>query len=109
MRKAILIVLFALAIAACGGADSSMTTEPAALEAESSTAAPQSTEVPSADDAAETTTTTAPAEDEVVAESEAPSFDGPPAPDFELALDDGSTFLLSGEQKPVYLIFWAEW
>jgi hypothetical protein len=39
----------------------------------------------------------------------APAFDGPPAPDFELALADGSTFRLSDEQKPVYLVFWAEW
>ncbi|MDX2344610.1 MAG: hypothetical protein QNL12_13190 [Acidimicrobiia bacterium] len=33
------------------------------------------------------------------------SFDGPPAPDFELALSDGSTFALSAEQKPVYIVF----
>ena len=35
--------------------------------------------------------------------------DGPPAPDFALALDDGSGFVLSIEPKPVYLVFWAEW
>jgi cytochrome oxidase Cu insertion factor (SCO1/SenC/PrrC family) len=35
--------------------------------------------------------------------------DGPAAADFTLALGDGSTFTLSEEQKPVYLIFWAEW
>jgi hypothetical protein len=40
-----------------------------------------------------------------------PSPDGPPAPDFTLALgEDGSdTFTLSHETKPVFLIFWAEW
>ncbi len=34
---------------------------------------------------------------------------GQPAPDFALILGDGSTFRLSDEQKPVYLVFWAEW
>jgi len=29
--------------------------------------------------------------------------------DFELLLSDGSTFRLSDEEKPVYLVFWAEW
>ncbi|MDJ0498870.1 MAG: hypothetical protein QNJ89_13635, partial [Acidimicrobiia bacterium] len=38
-----------------------------------------------------------------------PSVDGPPAPAFELALSDGSTFRLSDEEKPVYMVFWAEW
>ena len=41
--------------------------------------------------------------------SPGPSFDGPAAPDFELALDGGSRFVLSDEVKPVYLVFWAEW
>lgn len=31
------------------------------------------------------------------------------APDFTLALGDGSNYSLSGDQKPVYLVFWAEW
>jgi len=35
--------------------------------------------------------------------------DGPPAPDFILALADGTEFTLSAEQKPVYMVFWAEW
>jgi cytochrome oxidase Cu insertion factor (SCO1/SenC/PrrC family) len=32
-----------------------------------------------------------------------------PAPDFTLALGTGESFTLSAEQKPVYLVFWAEW
>lgn len=39
----------------------------------------------------------------------APAVEGPPAPDFTLALGDGGVFTLSEEQKPVYLVFWAEW
>lgn len=35
--------------------------------------------------------------------------DGPPAADFELALVGGGTFSPSAEEKPVYLVFWAEW
>ena len=38
-----------------------------------------------------------------------PVVDGPAAPDFALALGSGETFVLSDEQKPVYLVFWAEW
>lgn len=38
-----------------------------------------------------------------------PVVEGPAAPDFTLALGDGGEFTLSAEEKPVYLIFWAEW
>lgn len=55
-----------------------------------------------------TSTDSAPSDTEAPAET-APPVDGPPAPDFTLALGDGGDFTLSGEQKPVYLVFWAEW
>ncbi|MEN8239056.1 MAG: hypothetical protein ABFR53_07640 [Actinomycetota bacterium] len=35
--------------------------------------------------------------------------EGPAAPDFTMALQDGGTFTLSEQAKPVYMIFWAEW
>ena len=40
-----------------------------------------------------------------------PRPDGEPAPDFalELALGEGGLFILSEEQKPVYMVFWADW
>jgi hypothetical protein len=38
-----------------------------------------------------------------------PQIEGQAAPDFVLTLGDGSAFSLSDEQKPVYLVFWAEW
>ena len=31
------------------------------------------------------------------------------APDFTLELGTGGTFTLSESDKPVYLVFWAEW
>ena len=31
------------------------------------------------------------------------------APDFSLGLSDGSTFVLSEETRPVFMVFWAEW
>lgn len=34
---------------------------------------------------------------------------GPLAPEIVLALGEGGTFVLSEEQKPVYMVFWAEW
>ncbi len=35
--------------------------------------------------------------------------EGPDAPNFTLALASGDSFTLYDEQKPVYMIFWAEW
>lgn len=35
--------------------------------------------------------------------------EGPDAPNFTLALATGDSFTLYDEQKPVYMIFWAEW
>ena len=59
-----------------------------------------------------TTVTTVP--DSTLPESEASQetaapVEGPAAPDFTVVLDDGTEFTLSQEQKPVYLVFWAEW
>lgn len=34
---------------------------------------------------------------------------GPIAPDFTLTLGDGGTYTLSEGEKPVYMVFWAEW
>ncbi len=84
-RASLLIAVFALVAAACsGGGD----------------------ETPSTSDGGSVTTspvTTSPIGDA------ASRVDGPPAPDFTLALGDGGEFSLSAEQKPVYVIFWAEW
>ena len=100
-----MVVLLAVAAAACGGADDSAATETSANGTLPSTAAPQSTETP----AEENGSVAAPTGGDGAVAPDPPSFDGPPAPNFELALADGSSFVLSDEQKPVYLIFWAEW
>jgi len=51
-----------------------------------------------------------PAGSEQPADSEErPAIEGTPAPDFSLAMGDGSTFVMSEAAKPVYLVFWAEW
>jgi hypothetical protein len=34
---------------------------------------------------------------------------GVTAPDFTLQLGDGGSYTLSQGEKPVYLVFWAEW
>lgn len=55
--------------------------------------------------AATPTETTVPSTSETTTATEAPV----PAPDFTLALADGSSFTLSEEAKPVFMVFWAEW
>jgi hypothetical protein len=112
MRKALLILVFALIGAACGGTGSSDTQQlPATSLATTPTVAADSagseaTEPPTTGrDAAETAPTSAGTE----ALDAPPSFDGPPAPEFELALANGGNFNLADEQKPVYMVFWAEW
>lgn len=54
-----------------------------------------------------TTTTTAATE----SAAPGPPPEGPPAPDFTLALGEEGidTFTLSEEAKPVFMVFWAEW
>ncbi len=105
MRKLFLTVALALIVASCGGTESgsTQTTAPAGEVATSPSddSAPTSASATTGDDS--------PADDNVTETDASPSFDGPPAPDFELALSDGSTFALSAEQKPVYIVFWAEW
>lgn len=46
---------------------------------------------------------------EVEADDDRPALEGPAAPDFTLALADGSEFVLSAEQRTTFLVFWAEW
>ena len=101
-RLVMLLGCLALLAAACSSVDSSPeTTAPTTSQADETT-----TTSPSSATTDPETTTPAVAS----ATPEAPVVvDGPPAPDFTLALADGSDFVLSAEQKPVYMVFWAEW
>lgn len=99
MRRIVAPVAFALVLGACGGSDTGSTAAPTTTvggTAPSTTEAPGTTSGPTTTGAPAETTTRVPP-------------DGEPAPDFTLALGDGGTFTLSDEQKPVYMIFWAEW
>jgi hypothetical protein len=51
----------------------------------------------------------APGTTETPETTEGNTSDRPLAPDFTLALGDGGSFTLSEGEKPVYLVFWAEW
>lgn len=79
-----------LLVTACGGG-ASETTSP-------DTTAPDTT----AGSVAATSTTTS-------TTTPAPGHDRELAPDFTLALADGTSFTLSEAGRPVYLVFWAEW
>jgi hypothetical protein len=109
MRRWAVAVFVAALVAACG-ADPT-TGAPERTTTESSTAAtPPVTPVTTGAPAPSTTTGAGTTE---AAATTPPPFvvDGPPAPDFTIPLEDpeGETFVLSEEQKPVYMVFWAEW
>ena len=107
VRRGTLVFALALVAAACGGASGGVTTPDGTATTTSSAAtssAPTSTTAGSAAPGGDAgpvapASTTVPAEDL-----------GDPAPDFLLALGEGgSTFSLSQEVLPVYMVFWAEW
>jgi hypothetical protein len=107
MRRGLIALVFALLVSACGGTDNSSTESaaaPAAVPETSAAATGGDTESSSEPSAAPTE-----APEQSLGLEETPSFDGPPAPDFELELADGTVFALADEAKPVYMVFWAEW
>jgi hypothetical protein len=88
------LLVLVLAIAACGGVGGadlpSTTTSEATADRDSGVVAPDVTTTTVGD---QTTTTNS----------------RPPAPDFTLGLGGGGSYTLSKGEKPVYLVFWAEW
>jgi cytochrome oxidase Cu insertion factor (SCO1/SenC/PrrC family) len=82
MRRLLVLIVLALVVSSCGGTGGA-------------SVAPASTLASATTQAVSTSTTV---------EASAPA-----APDFALELADGSVFTLSAAQKPVYLVFWAEW
>lgn len=109
MRRVLgLIVVLALVGVACGGSPSAPT---AAGDATTAGAAATTTSAPGTMPPSTSggSGTAAPAEvpDPTAAGRIRP--EGPDAPDIALALGEGGIFVLSEEEKPVYLVFWAEW
>ena len=106
MRRVILTLSAVLVLAASGCATPTDTAQP-----DGTTTTPSPTQSSPPDSQAQSpggpadTTTTATVE----VPEERP--EGPAAPDFTLALnaDGATTFVLSQEVKPVFMVFWAEW
>lgn len=102
-----LLLVLALLVAGCGGSDSTETEQAASTEADSPAVV-----VPTTGETAETVAPipeSEPPTESSASPTEAPPVDGPEAPNFEMSLADGTAFSLTDEQKPVYLVFWAEW
>jgi len=91
-----LVIALALVAAACGGS-AATTPDPSGDTAVAATPSSDSTS-----DAGGDSTSSGDSTDRV-------RPDGPDAPEFTLALGEGGSFTLSQEQKPVYMVFWAEW
>ncbi len=112
MRKLVLLVVLGFVASACGGGSGvgGVATSVNDVTTDDVTTDDVTTDDVTTDDVTTDDVTT----DEVTtaaqdASASSDESNGPAAPDFELTLGDGSTFRLSDEQKPVYLVFWAEW
>jgi hypothetical protein len=95
-RPVVFAVLFGFLLTACVAGEGEAPT----TSQKSDVAIPSTT--PSELDPAPDTTTTEPTPPTTAS-------DRPLAPDFSLELGEGGTFTLSQADKPVYLVFWAEW
>ena len=103
MRFRFVLLGLMLLVAACGGTATSTTQAAGDTEP---TAAPVVTSAPG-ETTATTDSTASPS-----TESPDPTTQqatGPPAPEFTTTLSDGSQFELASHDRPVYLVFWAEW
>ena len=96
MRRTAAVLALTL-VAACGGTPTATTGEATTT---TSVTAPAST-------ASTVVTTSSPTT--VTGEAPPTTPGGDPAPEFSLQLGDGSTFMLSSEQRPLFMVFWAEW
>jgi hypothetical protein len=105
-RSGVLLVALALIVAACGGGDAPVAASDTSVVGTEAAAPIDQTTVPGepagTDGSSESSASPA-------AERPAPDPSREIAPDFTLALGDGSTFVLSEEIRPVFMVFWAEW
>ena len=108
-RLLVLLIGSALLAVACGGDDAAPASAVLTSEAASDTTdAPATTEAETSTTEAGTSTSEA-ATGSTEPAATTPPPEGPEAPDFTLALGEGGSFTLSEAQKPVYMVFWAEW
>ncbi len=111
-RFTLLLISLALTLAACGGSSSSTTSDDVDVPETSSTGAAGAGTVDATDEQpgnTEEPTGTTEGGSAPAAGPEPTDFDGPVAADFTIELNKTGTFTLSGEARPVYLVFWAEW
>jgi len=96
-RAALLVLGLALLGVACGPGAADESAPPTTVQTGATTSEPDSgsgsVPVTTAGLPAETTTSSA----------------RPVAPDFTLKLGEGGSYTLSAGERPVYLVFWAEW
>lgn len=106
-----LLIVPALVAAACGGSGAGSTTGPTANVG--TTSAPNGSPADDQVDNAVWETPVVDSGDSASAETTSTTTrvrpDGRDAPDFALALGQGGEFRLSDEERPVYMVFWAEW
>ena len=106
-----LLIILALVAAACGGSEAGSTTAPTANVG--TTSAPNGSPAGDQVDNAVGETPVVESGDSSSAETTSTTTrvrpDGRDAPDFALALGQGGEFRLSDEERPVYMVFWAEW
>lgn len=108
LNRSSIIALMVLAVlgVACGATDEQTGAGPSSSVTVAAPAddagASSSTLATSAPDASATTPSTS-------SDRPAPDPSRQLAPDFSLELANGSTFVLSEETRPVYMVFWAEW
>ena len=109
MRRSILLIAaLAVVAASCGGGSDTAPSTPDSSEL-TATTSPVTTAPVTTAPVTTSPVTTSPGSEAPATTATTPPVDGPTAADFTLALGDGGEFTLSAEQKPVYLVFWAEW
>ena len=125
MREVSVVIVLAVVISACGGdsepggiAPTPTTSSiPSSPLAESSSVPAEVSAVTTLPDGPGTTLASASGPTPTTAAVPGPGTtpetrprpDGEDAPDFTIALGQGGSFTLSEAQKPVYMVFWAEW
>ena len=108
--RAAALACLALVVSACAGG--AAPASPTSSQADTSNLSPVTTagaEEAPPETSSPVTTDSSPTSDAPSTERPAPDPDRPIAPDFSLELADGSTFVLSQETRPVFMVFWAEW